>query len=83
MIYAIEFSPTSLKQLEKLERPTRERILAALERSRVNPFQFFFKLTGRDFYRMRVGDYRVIADISKQRVEILVIKIGKRENVYN
>ncbi|MEK6970323.1 MAG: type II toxin-antitoxin system RelE/ParE family toxin [archaeon] len=71
------------KQLDKLENQTRERILLALERSRINPFLYFFKLTGREFSRMRVGDYRVVADITQQKLEILLIKKGKRENVYD
>jgi len=34
------------------------------------------------FYRLRVGDYRVIYLIEGRRLVILVIKIGHRKDVY-
>lgn len=82
-MYELRYSDVAEKQLEKLEPLMRERIIKSLERARINPFYYFFGLTGRKFYRMRVGDYRVIADIVQQKMEILVIKVGKRENVYD
>ena len=82
-MYALLYSDTVEKQLSKLERDQRERILKALERARGNPFHYFIKLTGMDFFRMRVGDYRVMADIHQGKLQILVVKVGKRENVYD
>lgn len=83
IIHSIEFTPLAEKQFLKLERLMQERIKNSLERAKTDPFIYFFKLTGKDFYRMRVGDYRVIADIDQGRLFILVVKIGKRENVYD
>ncbi|MFH0970879.1 MAG: type II toxin-antitoxin system RelE/ParE family toxin [Candidatus Diapherotrites archaeon] len=82
-MYELLYSDTAKKQLDKLENHVQERILTALERTRINPFLYFFKLTGREFSRMRIGDYRIVADITKQKLEILIIKVGKRENVYD
>jgi mRNA interferase RelE/StbE len=39
-------------------------------------------LTKRDFYKLRVGDYRVIAEINKNEIKILVLLIGHRKNIY-
>jgi mRNA interferase RelE/StbE len=41
------------------------------------------KLTGNtDYYRMRVGDYRVLYEVRDRDVLVLVIKIGHRREVY-
>jgi mRNA interferase RelE/StbE len=35
-----------------------------------------------DYWKYRVGDYRVIATIEDSAVRILVVRIGNRKNVY-
>ena len=40
------------------------------------------KLTGYDFYRIRVGDYRIIYQIEDDRLVILVIRVGHRRDIY-
>jgi len=82
MIYEILFSESAKNQLKKLDRPMQERILSALERVRINPERYVKKLVGDPAYRLRVGDYRVLLDIDKNRLLILVIKIGNRKNIY-
>jgi mRNA interferase RelE/StbE len=82
MTYEIIFSDTSLTQLKKLEHSIQERIIKSLERIRIRPEAYVTKLVGDPGYRLRVGDYRVIMDIDKQKLHILVIKIGHRKNIY-
>jgi len=40
-------------------------------------------LTGRDGYRIRVGDYRVIYNIEDKILRVLVIDIGHRREIYD
>ena len=47
------------------------------------PLHYFEKLTKKNFYKLRVGDYRVIADINENEIKILVLLIGHRKNVYD
>jgi mRNA interferase RelE/StbE len=35
-----------------------------------------------DLWKYRVGDYRVIASIEDQKVQILIVRIGNRREVY-
>ena len=82
MSYEIIFTDTSLKQFKKLEKYVQERIIKALERIRIRPEVHVKKLVGDPGYRLRVGEYRVIIDICKDKLVILVIKIGHRKNIY-
>lgn len=47
-----------------------------------NPFHFFERLVGRKDYGLRVGTYRVIADIDSDTKRIMLTLIGLRKNVY-
>ena len=40
------------------------------------------KLAGADFWRTRVGDYRIVYSIEDQVLMVLVIRIGHRREVY-
>jgi mRNA interferase RelE/StbE len=40
------------------------------------------KLSGRDGYRIRVGDYRIIYEIQKNILVVLIIDIGHRREIY-
>ncbi len=82
MSYEIIFSDLSLKQLKKLEKLTQERIIATIERCRIRPQDYVKKLVGNPYYRLRVGDYRIIMDIRQGELRILVLEIGHRRNIY-
>ena len=82
MSYEIVFTDTSRKQFKKLEKDTQERIIKALERIRIRPEAHIKKLVDDPGYRLRVGEYRIILDIEKEKLIILVVKIGHRKNIY-
>ena len=83
-MYELIYSPIALKALEKLEKSVQERIISTLERLRIRPESCDIKrLVGMPGYRFRVGDYRVIFDIDKNELKILVLKIGHRKKVYD
>ena len=82
MTYDVIFSDKALRQLKKMEKNVQERIIAVLERIRIRPEQYVTKLVGDPGYKMRVGDYRIIMDIDNKKLQILVLKVGHRKNVY-
>lgn len=82
-MYNIEFSKSAEKEFFKLERVIQERVVAVLERVSINPYPHIKKLVGNPYFRLRVGDYRVILDIRDQKFIILVIEVGHRKNIYN
>ena len=82
MTYSVIFSDRARKQIKKLEREVQERIISALERIRIRPAAYVTKLVGDPGYKLRVGDYRIIMDINNKELQILVLKVGHRKNIY-
>ena len=81
-MYTLLYSRAFLRQLKRLDAPVRERIISALERIRIRPGAFVVRIIGYPAYKLRVGDYRVILDIEKERLLILVLKVGHRRSIY-
>jgi mRNA interferase RelE/StbE len=87
-LWQVGFSETAQKQFCKLDKPVQIHIqkvirnrLMVLER----PQTLGKPLKGnlRQFWRFRVGDYRIIADIMEQRRVIEIISIGHRREIYH
>ena len=70
------------KFLKKLNVKDQKRIISTLERCRVRPHSYVKKLAASPYFRLRVGDYRVILDIKGDKLLIIVIEIGHRKNIY-
>lgn len=81
-MYGILFTTKARKQFLKLEKKVQERVVNALERLRFNPEKHITKLVSSKLYRLRVGDYRILLDLEKEKILILVVKIGHRKNIY-
>ncbi|MBU0471183.1 MAG: type II toxin-antitoxin system RelE/ParE family toxin [Nanoarchaeota archaeon] len=83
MIYNLIFDKVAIEQLNKLPKNIRSRIFKKLQDSKNNPFHFFERLTNKKTYKLRVGNYRIIADIQKRKIAILVLYVGHRKNIYS
>ena len=81
-MYSIKFSKTAHKQLHQLEKNTQIRIISTLERIRIRPYSHVKKIVGSPYFRLRVGDYRVILNIQENRLIIYVIEVGHRKSIY-
>lgn len=81
-MFDLVFSETAIKQLKKLEKNVCKRIISKLEMIRIRPEAYAEKLVGLPGYKLRVGDYRVILDIDRGNLVILVIKVGHRKDIY-
>lgn len=83
MTYQVIFSDLAFKQLRKLDREIGQRIISSLDRIRLRLNAYIKKLVGDDGYKLRVGNYRVILDLDREKLIILVLRIGHRRNVYD
>ena len=80
-VYELRFDDKAIEYLSKLEKETKERIFNKIILAKENPFHFFKKLENRKDYSLRVGNYRVIADIEGKVINITLI--GHRRNIYD
>lgn len=88
LAWQIEFEDAALKELAKLDKQVARRILSFL-RERVavldDPRSVGEALKGSklgEFWKYRVGDYRIITNIEDGVMRILVLKVGNRREVY-
>lgn len=83
MAYYITISKQAIKTLEKIDEPFYSKIKKAIYSLENNPRPAGCKkLKGRDGYRIRVAEYRIIYDIYDSKLVVTVIDIGHRKNVY-
>jgi len=88
MAWKVEFGPAAQRQLKKLDSQHSQRILTFLA-TRLslldNPRSIGQALQGHrlgEFWKYRVGDYRLICKIEDEQILILVLQIGHRREVY-
>jgi mRNA interferase RelE/StbE len=88
LAWKIEFADSASRQLKKLDPPIARRIMSFL-RERVapaaDPRLLGQALKGDElsqYWKYRVGDYRLIAEIHDRQVRIVVVRLGHRRDVY-
>ncbi len=83
MRYRVILPKSVQKELDRLPDEVARRILARLAVLETNPRHADVKkLQGRDAWRIRVGDYRVIYEIHDRELQVIVITVGHRGDVY-
>lgn len=88
MAWKIEFLPEAEKDLNKIDRPIVHRILRFLnDRIRLldDPRKVGEALKGPEFgkyWKYRIGNYRIICQIRKDEITVLVVKVGHRKEIY-
>lgn len=88
MAWEIEFDEGAKKDLSKLDKPVASRLTNFLLKrvaSLDDPREIGEALKGSrlgNFWKYRVGDYRIICDIQDSRLLVLVLRIGNRRGVY-
>lgn len=84
MSYRVDFTSAAARQMRKLPRATRHRLVeavTALERDPRPPGAL--KLAGeRTAWRIRVGDYRVIYDVYDRELTVTVVRAAHRREAY-
>jgi mRNA interferase RelE/StbE len=88
LAWQIEFDPDALKDLRQIDKPIQIRLVGFL-RTRVssltNPRDIGEALSGQrlgNYWKYRVGDWRIICDIQDQKILVRVLRIGNRREVY-
>jgi mRNA interferase RelE/StbE len=83
MNYRVILPKSVQKELDRLPDDAARRILTRLAALENNPRPADVKkLRGRDAWRIRIGDYRVIYEIHDRVLQIIVITVGHRREIY-
>lgn len=83
MRYRVIIPKSVRKELDRLPNDVAQKILTRLAGLETNPRPADVKkLKGRDAWRIRVGDYRVIYEIHDRVLQILLITVGHRRDIY-
>lgn len=81
-VYELIFDPEAIDFLEKAPNQIAKRIWDKIMFTKENPHHFFERLKGRKDYKLRIGDYKAIADIDDNKKKIEITLIDHRSKIY-
>jgi mRNA interferase RelE/StbE len=80
--FTVLLHPRAAKSLKKLQTSIRNRILESLKKLEQRP-EKGDQMKPSQFWKLRVGDYRVIYEVDQQTSQIIVLHVGHRKKVYD
>jgi mRNA interferase RelE/StbE len=79
----VRLHPAAARAFRRLQPPLRDRIRAAIDALAEQPRPpGAVKLAGRDDYRVRIGDHRIVYAVDDEEQVVLVARIAHRREVY-
>lgn len=83
MIYSVRIKQSAARELRELSASDRARVAKAIDQLAENPY-FGSGLKGdlQGLRRLRVGVYRILYEVHKNEIVVLVVRIGRRNIVY-
>lgn len=84
MSWAVSYTRTAAKAIRKLDARTRAQVRAAIERLREEPLRGKpLQLTLKGLRSWRTGEWRIVYRLVHDRLEVLVVAVGHRREVYD
>ena len=80
--WIVEWAETAVRDLGKVEKTIARRIIAKLEQAAADPTRFFERQVGSADFKLRVGDYRLLALLAHEDRTIFIEKVDHRKRVY-
>lgn len=81
--YKVLIKASAVKELESVPLNQRRRLANRVKNLGVNPRPVVSeRLTGKDRFRIRQGDYRAVYEIRDDALVVLVVKVGHRKDIY-
>ena len=81
-MWKVDWSKKSFSQLKKLDKPIAQRIVDRVDDSKDDPYAVMKRLVNSPYFRLRVGDYRIITDLQRDSATIFVVQIDPRKDDY-
>lgn len=82
MAWQVVWSEKSVKQLEKIDKKDAQRIYDRVLDCADEPFRIASRLAGSPFFRLRVGNYRIILGLQQSKLVVFVIEVDLRKRIY-
>ncbi len=83
MSWTVRYTETAAKAIRKLDPQIKVRVRAAIDALREDPYRGKpLQLTLKGLYSWRTGDWRIVYRLDGARIEILVVTVGHRREVY-
>ena len=85
MRYKVSFRASAVKELAKIEKADALRIKESILLLSKNPLLFkhrIKKIKTTNYFRLRVKSYRIVFEIAPKSIQIIIIRIAHRRNVY-
>lgn len=85
MVFELQYTKTARKALIKLPPKSQAQIKRKLAELCDDPYSESLDIKpmkGEHYFRLRVGNYRVLYDVQHTRLIILVLDIGHRQHIY-
>ncbi|HLD06952.1 MAG TPA: type II toxin-antitoxin system RelE/ParE family toxin [Candidatus Nanoarchaeia archaeon] len=83
MSYSAEWHPHTKKFLQKLPKDVAIRIVQKVKAVQENPFHYLEHYSGKDYYKLRIGDYRLLIDADLSHKVLYIQVIEHRSKVYD
>jgi len=82
MTWKVIWSEKSVKQLERIDKKNAQKIYDSVQDCAEDPYRAVIKLTDSPFFRLRVGNYRVILDLQQSKMIIFIVETDHRGKIY-
>lgn len=80
--WSIQWTERALRDLHGLDRSVARRVVSKLEQASENPERYFRRLADSQDYKLRIGDYRLLAILSWEIRTIYVERVDHLSRVY-
>ena len=88
MKYQVVYTKKAIISLSKINRFQQRLIVSWIEKNLIktdNPRELGKSLKSdlKEYWRYRVGSYRILADIDNDQIKIIIFNIGHRKDIYS
>ena len=88
MKYQVVYTKKAIKSLSKIDRSQQRLIVSWIEKNLINTdnpraLGKSLKADLKEYWRYRVGNYRILADIDNDQIKIIIFNIGHRKDIYS
>ena len=81
-LYNLELTRSAQKDLRRLDRPVRVRVVDAIELLVVDPYRRGVRQLDNGIFRYRVGHYRIIYNVDNDTVVVRIVRVRHRSQAY-